>query len=114
MNEPTKEDLGRDLAADLALCEEATPGGWSWQWQPTGGHRILWPHSNGNCVARVWCDVDAAMVAASRLGWPAALRMLAAARAENDRLRRIIDGLTARVAAQSELLGQRAEKEPSP
>lgn len=28
---PTPEDLARDLAADLALCDAATPGPWEWR-----------------------------------------------------------------------------------
>jgi len=35
---PTPDDLARDLAADLAVCEAATPGPWTWEdWTRDGG-----------------------------------------------------------------------------
>ena len=80
MNQPTPEDLARDLAEDLRSLEGS---GWL-------EHRGPW----------VRCS----------LAWAAALRRALAAEAEVLRLRRLIEGLAGRVAAQSELLSRRAEE----
>lgn len=87
-----------DIPAALALCHEATPGPWRWQWQSPGGCRILWPHSPEDAsrsVARVFCDIDAQFIAAARTLLPAALDELQAAREEIERLRADRDKLQA-------------------
>jgi hypothetical protein len=75
VSEPTPEDLARDLA----LCQEATPGPWRAERDALGHWRILWPHSrNGSVARKVFSEEDAAFIAAAREGWPAALRRLMA------------------------------------
>jgi hypothetical protein len=106
--EPTPEDLARDLA----ICDEATPGPWRAERDALGHWRILWPHSRNGSIARkgkVFSDEDAAFIAAAREGWPAALRRLAALEAEVAALKARLAAAYDRVAAQSELLSRRAE-----
>lgn len=80
----------RDLEADLAICEVATPGPWI---------------TSGDCIARSktdsegWHDVivsprtprpgraDMCFLAEAREGWPYAIRRALEAEAEIDRLR---------------------------
>ncbi len=84
MNDPTPADLARDLAADLADALRL---------QRQGGPITA-------VEEQVWLAN----------GWPAALRRAIAAEAECARLRGLADGLAARVTAQAELLGARAER----
>ena len=95
---PTEEDLRRDLAADLALCDAATPGPWYTvgpPWRPSGcpsyiiaGHHD--PHIGKPVLDAIdvdeWdaeqdgpdysqSDADMAFAAAARTGWPAAIRI---------------------------------------
>lgn len=85
---PTPDDLTRDLAADLALCEAASEGPWSHGLDldpPDSGIETanggcvahIQDHGNVNTVARTgeeFSHADARFVAASREGWPAAIR----------------------------------------
>lgn len=66
--EAVKERV-RDLEADLAICEAATP----WPWAVDDG----------------FLDVisEEIFIAEAREGWPYAIRRAMAAEAENDRLR---------------------------
>jgi len=76
----------RDLSADLALCEAATPG-------PLYAKNEEWP---GNANLRYWVDnqddgigcfvryEDAKFAAEAREGWPYAIRRAIAAEAELD------------------------------
>jgi hypothetical protein len=122
LSDVTDAELSRDLAADLKLCGDATPGPWLW-------HSVLAKGYMNQClisdtdpddptpildcycpdVASVyseeiaqqmveflpdedhnrWCPFpeDAAFIAASREGWPAAIRRAMTAEAECERLR---------------------------
>jgi hypothetical protein len=88
----TPADLARDLAADLALLAECAPGPWHVGVDATGHPAVRWPHGVRSTVAKVYCDFDAAMIAAARDGWPAAIRRALAAEAEADRLRALLGG----------------------
>ena len=37
-NQPTKEDMARDLTADLAVCKAAPAGPWAWEYQTDSTH----------------------------------------------------------------------------
>lgn len=79
----------RDLHADLAICDAATPGPWkegTSEYESSGG---VW------CVdivvlgvtAEVYEDENATFIVESRQGWPEAIRRAIAAEAESERLR---------------------------
>jgi hypothetical protein len=105
MNEPTPEDLSRDLAAELALCGEATPGPWVYPVPGATSAEAIGaalpaapghPRRRGTRVVATsrlafkssrQCEADAVFIAAAREGWPAALRRALAAEAEVARLR---------------------------
>jgi hypothetical protein len=84
--EPTPEDLGRDLAADLSLCAAAAPGPWRQSQHLTSLDPSHWciPILAGevempaHCYGRRYRNANAAFIAAAREGWPAALRRLMA------------------------------------
>jgi hypothetical protein len=84
--QPTPEDLARDLEADLALCEAASPGPWRAEVDHLGHWRILWRHSGDHSSVmrrgKAFDEADAAFIAAARTGWPAAIRRARAAEAE--------------------------------
>ncbi len=103
---PTPDDLARDLAADWALCEAATPGPWhalqsvlhcsglptgepEWGVGTSAGRRGVYVAARkpGDLGWEGLAEGDALMIAAARTGWPAALRRFAAAEDERDRLR---------------------------
>src|SRR5262245_7657798 len=94
---PTNADRARDLAADLALCETATPGPWytvelPWRAQGCGTYVVAGnpdPHVGRPVLDSIeideWdaeeegpdysqSDSDLAFAAAARTGWPAAIR----------------------------------------
>lgn len=86
---PTPEDMARDLAADLgeyARLSREVP-----EW-----------------VGGTMRESDVAVLCHASL--PAAIRRALAAEAEVERLRRLVAGLSDRVAAQSDLLTGRAER----
>lgn len=86
----------RDLEADLAICEAATPGPWEfgtnahpelsgkpWGWIKSMGSRIaVWSGSNNPNFYH-----DNRFMSAAREGWPYAIRRALEAEAEVDRLR---------------------------
>ena len=90
------DDLARDLVADLALCEAASEGPWSHGLNldppdsgietATGGCVAhIQDHGNVNTVTRTgeeFSHADARFVAASREGWPAAIRRALTAEAD--------------------------------
>ncbi|CAM3745438.1 hypothetical protein COLU111180_06365 [Cohnella lubricantis] len=79
----------RDLEADLAICEAATPGPWNKE-----GSEV-WRRGTGYTDSEdghKWiCDAfkaeNAQLIAAAREGWPYAIRRAMEAEAEVDRLR---------------------------
>lgn len=96
----TKEDVARDLIADLELCEAATPAPWTDDcnaWPFGEDNLVCWPFvrsqpdpGRDNGVSPLVCcmgsdedypnaGADAAMIAAAREGWPAAIRRALAA-----------------------------------
>jgi hypothetical protein len=75
----TPEDMRRDVAADLALCEAARTGPYTVRWHP-GGLDI-------EPLAGALDEPAWEMMVASREGWPAAIRRTLDA---EDLLRRIV------------------------
>lgn len=63
---PTPEDFGRDLAGDLALCEQYGADECPWEEDDFGGK--------------------------ARAGWPAAIRLALWYRSEVDRLQALLPG----------------------
>ncbi len=67
----------RDLEADLAICEAASPGPWR---QDSDGFLIV---ANGIHIADVVStEEDARFIAEARTGWPYTIRRALAAEAE--------------------------------
>ena len=96
-------DKKRDLHADLALCEAATPGPWEYHgrgytgvavWRAGGpGHGSIAELSPVNFGdKRQWaeCENNARFIAEAREGWPHAIRRALEAEAERDELRKIV------------------------
>ena len=80
-------EKARDLEADLAICEAATPGPWE-IWRCGCGH----PACNQYFINVTRSDgrldpQDAKFIAEAREGWPYAIRRALEAEAEVDRLR---------------------------
>ena len=103
---PTSDDLARDLRADLAVVEAATPGPWADD--VPAGHvynpdwlRLGWDRG---IVATTDDDTDTRAIAAMRDGWPAAIRRALAAEAEAARLNDTLALLSALMAAKQEEL----------
>lgn len=101
MHTPTTEDLARDLAADLKLCEAATPGPWisdpPWglPWEvgakccsPNGVTvcRTLGDSKPSNCPQRdsEQATIDAFFISKARTALPAWIRRAAALQAFKD------------------------------
>jgi len=90
----------RDLSADLALCNAATPGPWHAQetgdvWQLFGGlhgnMQLVKAPKHGTNYAEYWPEeADAKFIAESREGWPESIRRAIAAEAEVVRLRAVL------------------------
>lgn len=86
------KDQARDLEADLAICEAATPGPWNWTWDglclssegaADSGDYVAWvQHTAGGPN-----DADRVLISEARGGWPYAIRRAMEAEAEIDRLR---------------------------
>ena len=112
----TSDELSRDLDADLAVIYAATAGPWEITHSLHGFPRIdgvanfinYDPHTRKHLPA----EENAAFVITARTGWEIAIRRAKAAEAEVERLRSMVEGLAARVAAQSELLSRKAEDKP--
>lgn len=80
----------RDLKADLALCEAATPGPWEWtpdNWNGGFGGivgkdnaEVLFPdHRNEGDYGDAWfeeypSEADGKFIVEARVGWPEAIR----------------------------------------
>lgn len=64
-----------DLAAWQALADAVSPGPWTVAEHQTGHKAILAPYQTGEhgSVAKVFCDIDAAFIAASRAAVPSLL-----------------------------------------
>jgi hypothetical protein len=99
---------GRDLVADRRACDAATGG--AWYGVPRGDGRVVEVRCNvgGGMSWQVGLTKDMKhhdlmFAVLAREGWPAALELIA-------RLQNIIDGMAARIAAQSDQLSRRAEK----
>lgn len=82
----------RDLEADLAICEAATPGPWA----VDDGFLDVISEENGGPICEVGDPYprgdnhpkeNMQFIAEAREGWPYAIRRAMAAEAENDRLR---------------------------
>ena len=74
----------RDLHADLAICDAASPGEWSTA-DTTDGYYIL-DESDWVLAGTVESVEDARFIAESRQGWPEAIRRAIDAEAEVERL----------------------------
>jgi len=72
----------RDLEADLAICEAATPGPWIIE-----GSNVICRGYTLMIVAYAGSQNDISFIAEAREGWPYAIRRAMAAEAEIDRLR---------------------------
>jgi hypothetical protein len=94
--EPTADDLDRDLERDYATCEAATGGPWDHIDgcnDDSPGHYsryvgpkawpVLWAHGSNR-------EANCNFASVARTALPAALRLLAAARRENERLRALL------------------------
>ena len=99
----------RDLKADLALCEAATPGPWEWtpdNWNGGFGGivgkdnaEVLFPdHRNEGDYGDAWfeeypSEADGKFIAAARTGWPKAIRRAMAAEKELTSCKELIEEL---------------------
>ncbi|MBG9735808.1 hypothetical protein [Paenibacillus alvei] len=87
----------RDLHADLAICDAATPGPWRIYGGKLGETNVYYPpyENHNEVVSDIDFDRphDATFIAESREGWPEAIRRAIAAEAEVERLRKEIDYL---------------------
>ena len=84
----------RDLYADLALCERATPGPWEARKQSDGWWVRKLP--NDIAVAEIYTEYDggdAIFIAESREGWSHVIRRAIEAEKKAERLRREIERL---------------------
>jgi len=82
----------RDLEADLAICEAATPGPWVGCQDAVSNSPLNWicQMYEGEGATAIHFDnheANARFVANAREGWPYAIRRALAAEAEIDRLR---------------------------
>jgi hypothetical protein len=88
MNEPTADDLSRDLAADMATCDAATGGPWidMGDTEPYAGQVIATPGGKSLTVVFDSPEMDdrpddRRFAVEAREGWPAAIRRALAAEA---------------------------------
>lgn len=88
----------RDLHADLAVCDAATPGLWEADLNSDDSAQILSTSAPG-WVCQTWYKNEEVMpnsannarfIAEARQGWPEAIRRAIAAEAENERLRKAL------------------------
>ncbi|MBN2980149.1 hypothetical protein [Cohnella algarum] len=86
----------RDLEADLAICEAATPGPWESQEHAMASQVAHAGVAFPNWICQLWYKDEETMenhinncrfIATARQGWPYAIRRALAAEAEVDRLR---------------------------
>lgn len=99
-------EIKRDLAADLAICEVATPG--PWKREPAFECEIYSEADLcGSVVSAVGDDMTYVEIALNnerfileaREGWPHAIRRAIAAEAENDLLFRILREIDGHIRA---------------
>lgn len=83
------QDKTRDLHADLALCDAATPGYWKVGRQSPNGLQNVGT-KQGLMISQTFELGDATFIAEARQGWPEAIRRAIAAEAEVERLREVI------------------------
>lgn len=81
-----KTETKRNLHADLALCDAATPGPWE-SADTTDGFYIL-DADDYVLAATLERASDATFILEAREGWPEAIRRAIAAEAEVERLRK--------------------------
>lgn len=85
----------RNLHADLALCEAATPGPWLMYGGKFGETNVYYPpyDNHDEVVSDIDADrrYDAKFIAESRQGWPESIRRAIAAEAEVERLTAFIE-----------------------
>ncbi|WP_010494985.1 hypothetical protein [Paenibacillus elgii] len=91
-------EIKRDLAADLRICDAATAGPWRRSGDKWGDLVVYSPemrgfHNNGGEIAELDGDQmkNATFVAEARTGWPHAIKRALDAEAEAERLRSAID-----------------------
>jgi len=100
----------RDLKADLALCEAATPGPWEWtpdNWNGGFGGivgkdnaEVLFPdHRNEGDYGDAWfeeypSEADGKFIVEAREGWPEAIRRAIKAEKECTELRTVFEEMT--------------------
>jgi hypothetical protein len=107
---PTDDDLKRDAAADLAVCEAATPGPWQRRDREIvdaryhfcteiEGNPVIWQGKQEGATpvcklysGFVWFEGDCAFVPMARTALPAWIRRARAAEAEVARLRAALLG----------------------
>lgn len=94
-------EKARDLEADLAICEAATPGPWA----VCGRYVVRDKYELGNYRQAVFkaehipkIEADMRFAVEAREGWPYAIRRALAAEAEIDRLRNEIQILQEQLA----------------
>jgi len=99
MSSEAIKPTARDLEADLAICEAATPGPWMFcEYEHTRRDGTYWHIRAGSgffddCsfqgfeLASYMSSSDARFIAEARTGWPYAIRRALEAEAEVDRLR---------------------------
>lgn len=82
----------RDLEADLAICEAATPTRWEHGYSYGAvPYTVVSRGAEDKTIARVFRPGDARFIAEAREGWPYAIRRALEAEAEVDRLRHEIE-----------------------
>jgi hypothetical protein len=102
---PTEDDLKRDAAADLAVCEAATEGPWAWEHPPNRSREPQPAPSiiSGGAYTPAHCYgdnfADAEFIAVARTALPAWIRRAQAAEAEVGLLRGAIEAQDGRERA---------------
>lgn len=80
----------RDLEADMAICEAATPGPWLAQWQSGQTDKHKYTHevyiASLDDVYFLMTKGDAEFFAAARTGWPETIQELLAERSKTEEL----------------------------
>lgn len=96
----------RDLAADLALCEAATPGPW------TVKYNDFLYDATGDMIAELLGDgVNDSFIAEAREGWPHAIRRALETEAEVERIRNYVEKRLARAEKRvNEIAADQGEK----
>jgi hypothetical protein len=111
---PTPEDLARDLLADLSACDEATPLPWTAEYfGKENQHDVSrGPRDDARERFSILEDLnghDAHMIARSREGWPAAIRLALHERARAEKAEALLRKMVE--AWNSERVGPAFEEE---